>query len=70
MSKENSKVLLGSGLLLALASSLYCVVPVLAILGGVSGAASAFSWAAPLRLYLLGATALVLGFAFYRAYRS
>jgi mercuric ion transport protein len=65
---KNNKVLLGSGLLLALTSSLCCIIPVLAIVGGTGGAVSAFSWAAPLRPYLLAATILVLGFAFYRAY--
>lgn len=66
---KNNKVLLGSGLLLAVASSLCCIVPLLAIIGGAGGAVSAFSWATPLRPYLLGATVLVLGFAFYQAYR-
>src|SRR5260221_3711783 len=66
---KNSKVLVGSGLLLAFTSSLCCIVPVLTILGGAGGAVTAFSWAAPLRPYLLGATVLVLGFAFYRVYK-
>ncbi|HVU96790.1 MAG TPA: mercuric transport protein MerTP [Puia sp.] len=66
---KNNRLLLGSGLLLALTSSLCCIVPVLAIIGGTGGAVSAFSWAAPLRPYLLGATILILGFAFYRAYK-
>ena len=69
MSKDN-KALLGQAFLLALASSLCCIVPVLALLGGAGGMVSAFNWAAPLRPYLLGVTALVLGFAFYRAYRQ
>jgi mercuric ion transport protein len=66
---KNDKVLLGSGLLLAVTSSLCCIVPVLAIIGGAGGTVAAFSWAAPLRPYLLAATVLVLGFAFYRAYK-
>ena len=66
---NNSKVLLGSGVLLALTSSLCCIMPLLAIIGGASSAMAAFSWVAPLRPYLLGATALVLGFAFYRVYK-
>lgn len=66
---KDNKVLIGSGLLLALTSSLCCIVPVLALIGGAGGMVSAFSWAAPLRPYLLVATALVLGFSFYRAYR-
>ncbi|HEX9513062.1 MAG TPA: mercuric transport protein MerTP [Puia sp.] len=66
---KNNKVLLGSGLLLAVTSSLCCIIPVLTIIGGAGGTVAAFSWAAPLRPYLLGTTALVLGFAFYRAYK-
>ena len=66
---KDNKVLLGSGLLLALTSSLCCIVPLLAMIGGAGGMMSAFSWAAPLRPYLLGATVLILGFAFYKAYR-
>jgi mercuric ion transport protein len=66
---KNSKVLLGSGLLLAVTSSLCCIVPLLAIVGSAGGAVAVFSWAAPLRPYLLGATVLVLGFAFYQAYK-
>lgn len=70
MSKtKNNRLLLGSGLLLALTSSLCCIVPVLAIVGGAGGAVSAFSWAAPLRPYLLAATVLTLGVAFYQAYK-
>jgi copper chaperone CopZ len=70
MSKtKNNRLLLGSGLLLALTSSLCCIVPVLAIVGGTGGAVSAFSWAAPLRPYLLAATVLTLGVAFYQAYK-
>ncbi|MBN8858626.1 MAG: mercuric transport protein MerTP [Sphingobacteriales bacterium] len=68
-SGKNNKVLLGSGLLLAVTSSLCCIVPLLAIIGGAGGAVSAFSRAAPLRPYLLGATVLVLVFAFYQVYK-
>lgn len=67
--KSNNKVLLGSGLLLAVTSSLCCIVPVLAMVGSAGGMVSAFGRAAPLRPYLLVATGLLLGFSFYRAYR-
>lgn len=70
MSKtKNRRLLLGSGLLLAITSSLCCIVPILAIVGGAGGAVSAFSWAAPLRPYLLAVTAMILGIAFYQAYK-
>lgn len=70
MSKqEGNKVLIGSGLILALTSSLCCIMPILAVIGGSGSSLAAFSWAAPLRPYCMGATVLVLGFAFYRAYK-
>src|SRR5258708_36596097 len=65
---KNNKVLLGSGLLLAVTSSLCCIIPVLTIIGGAGGTVAAFSWAAPLRPFWLGTRGWVLGFAFYRSY--
>ncbi len=58
-----------SSVILAVTSSLCCIVPVLTIVGGIAGAASSFSWLTPLRPYLIGATILSLGFAFYQAYK-
>ncbi|MEH6308734.1 MULTISPECIES: mercuric transport protein MerTP [Olivibacter] len=70
MSKiRSNKALMGSGVFLALTSSLCCIVPFLAIVGGTMGAVSAFSWITAIRPYLLCATALILVFAFYRAYK-
>lgn len=66
---KHQRKLLGSGILLALSSSLCCIVPLLALLGTTGSALSMFSWIAPLRPYLLAATALVLLIAFYRAYK-
>lgn len=58
--------LLGAGVFSAIAASLCCITPVLALISGASGAASAFSWMEPYRPYLIGLTALVLGFAWYQ----
>ena len=58
-----------SSVILAIMSSLCCLVPVLAIIGGTTGAASSLSWLSPFRPYLIGATVLALGFAFYQAYK-
>jgi mercuric ion transport protein len=70
MSKSaNTTKLLGSGVILALTSSLCCIGPLLAIFGAAGGALTMFNWIAPLRPYLLGATALVLALAFYQAYK-
>lgn len=66
---KNNKKLLGSGILLAFTSSLCCIVPLLVLFGSVGSVVSMFSWVEPLRPYLLGATAMVLGIAFYQAYK-
>jgi len=64
-----SKSLIGTGVFAAVTASLCCITPVLALLAGVSGMASAFSWMEPVRPYLIGVTVLVLGFAWYQKLR-
>lgn len=64
-SKTSGK-LIGAGVLSAIAASLCCITPVLALIAGSSGIASAFSWLEPARPYLIGITVLVLGFAWYQ----
>jgi len=64
MKLENK--LAGLGLLTAISASLCCITPVLALLAGTSGIASAFFWLDPFRPYLIGLTFLVLGFAWYQ----
>ncbi|MBS1681568.1 MAG: Mercuric transport protein, MerT / Periplasmic mercury(+2) binding protein, MerP [Cytophagales bacterium] len=54
------------GVVAAVAASLCCITPVLALLGGIGGIASTFSWIEPYRPYLIGATTLVFGFAWYQ----
>ena len=63
---KEKKGLIGMGLLTALASSLCCITPVLAIFAGSSGMASSFSWMEPARPYLIIFTIIVLGFAWYQ----
>ena len=63
--KSDNK-LIGAGLLTAITASLCCITPVLALIAGTSGIASTFSWIEPFRLYLIGLTLLVLGFAWYQ----
>jgi mercuric ion transport protein len=69
-SQENNKPLLkswlGTGVLAAIGASLCCITPVLAMVGGISGAASSFSWLEPLRPVFIGVTVLALGFAWYK----
>ena len=63
--KKNRK-LIGAGVLTAIASSLCCIVPVLALVSGATGVAARFSWLEPFRPYLVGVTILFLGFAWYQ----
>jgi mercuric ion transport protein len=58
--------LIGVGLLTAIAASLCCITPVLALIAGTSGLASTFSWLEPFRPYFISLTILVLGFAWYQ----
>ncbi len=63
---KSSKGLIGTGLIAAIAASLCCITPVLALIAGASGVAATFSWLEPARPYLIGITILVLGFAWYQ----
>lgn len=54
-----------SGVIAAIAASLCCITPLLAIFGGLSGAATSFNWIAPYRPYLIGITVIVFAFAWY-----
>ncbi|TCK80934.1 mercuric transport protein MerTP [Albibacterium bauzanense] len=58
--------LVGAGLLTAIAASLCCITPVLALIAGTSVLASSFSWLEPFRLYFIGLTILMLSFAWYQ----
>ncbi len=55
--------------LTAFASSLCCIMPVVAFLAGTSGLAASFSWIEPARPYLIGVTALFLGFAWFQKFK-
>ncbi len=62
----SDKKLFGVGIFAAIAASLCCIAPLLALIAGVSGLASAFTWVEPLRPYLIGITILTLGFAWHQ----
>lgn len=64
MKTENK--LIGAGVMTAIAASLCCITPVLALIAGASGLASTFSWLEPARPYFIGLTILVLGYAWYQ----
>ncbi|SNZ01411.1 mercuric transport protein MerTP [Flagellimonas pacifica] len=55
-----------AGILTAIAASVCCITPVLALLAGTSGMASMFAWTEPFRPYLMSFTILVLAFAWYQ----
>ena len=58
-----------AGILTAMAASICCITPVLALIAGTSGIASTFSWVEPFRPYLISSTILVLVFAWYQKLR-
>lgn len=62
----SSKAATGVGVIAAIAASLCCITPVLALLAGASGAASSLSWLEPARPYLIALAIATLGFAWYR----
>lgn len=59
-----------TGFFTAVAASVCCITPILALLAGTSGIASTFSWVEPFRPYLIGLTLLVLAFAWYQKLKS
>jgi mercuric ion transport protein len=64
--KSSTKKILGIGILAAVTASLCCITPVLALIAGIGGIASAFSWLEPVRPFLIGITAFVIGLAWYQ----
>jgi mercuric ion transport protein len=64
--ETSSKAVAGVGIFAAIAASLCCITPLLALLAGASGAASSLSWLEPARPYLIGLAIASLAFAWYR----
>lgn len=62
--------LIGTSVIAALAASICCITPVLAVLAGTTGLAASFSWTEPFRPYLIGITVLVLAFAWYQKFKA
>jgi copper chaperone CopZ len=65
-SAKSPGVMAGTGLLSAIAASLCCITPVIALLAGSSSIAANFSWIEPARPFLIGLSIAVLAFAWYR----
>lgn len=57
---------MSAGILSAIAASLCCITPVIALFAGSSSIASNFSWLAPARPYLIGLSIAVLSLAWYQ----
>src|SRR5574339_10139 len=55
----------GAGILTAIAASLCCITPVIALLAGSSSIAANFAWIEPARPYLIGLSIAVLALAWY-----
>jgi copper chaperone CopZ len=66
MNIKSSGIAISTGVLSAIAASLCCVVPVVALLAGTSSMASSFSWLEPARPYLISFSVAFLAFAWYQ----
>ncbi len=65
--ETSSKAVAGVGIFAAIAASLCCITPLLALLAGASGATSSLSWLEPARPFLIGLAIATLAFAWYKA---
>ena len=65
ISIKSSGTFTSAGVLSAIAASLCCITPVIALLAGSSSIAANFSWIEPARPYLIGLSIAVLVFAWY-----
>ena len=64
MNKE--KKLIGTTIITAIAASLCCITPILALIVGTTGIASTFFWIEPFRPFLIALTILALLLAWYQ----
>lgn len=65
ISLKLSATFTSAGVLSAIAASLCCVTPVIALFAGSSSIVANFSWIEPARPYLIGLSIVVLAFAWY-----
>ncbi len=66
MKSTTQSKIIGSSLLASVLASLCCIAPLLALLGGATGAFAAFNWVELLRPYLIGLTVVLLAAAWYQ----
>lgn len=67
---KSAKAAYGIGIFAAIAASLCCITPVLALIAGASGLASSLSWLAPLRPFLIGIAVITLAYAWYKSIKT
>ena len=65
ISIKSSGTFTSAGVLSAIAASLCCITPVIALVAGSSSIAANFSWIEPARPYLIGLSIAVLALAWY-----
>ena len=58
-----------TGLFAAITASACCIPPVIALIAGVGGSASALSWLEPFRPYLIGLAIVAIGYAWYNYFQ-
>lgn len=68
--EKTTKAAYGVGIVAAIAASLCCIAPFLALIGGATGISSSISWLAPLRPYLVGTTIVTLCYAWYQSLKT
>ena len=69
MNSSRIKTIIGASFIAMLMHSFCCIVPLIVVLGGVSGVASTLSWIEPAEPYLMAFSIVALSFAFYQAYK-
>ena len=68
-SEKSSKKAAYTGLFAALAASSCCILPIVALIAGVGGSASALSWMEPFRPYLIGIAIVAIVFTWYSYFK-
>ncbi|MBD81333.1 MAG: hypothetical protein CL840_20620 [Crocinitomicaceae bacterium] len=69
METKKIKTIVGASFIAVLMHSFCCIVPLVVVLGGISGAASTLSWIEPAEPYLIGFSVVALSIAFYQVYK-
>jgi copper chaperone CopZ len=70
MNKSRNLTYIGTGLITAIAASLCCITPLLALLAGTTRLVAGFGWLESFRPYLIMLTVLTLGFSWYHQLKA